>query len=218
MAGMENMGSLFSSVNIGGLLGTLGSIAQIFVIVLVLGGIGFAFLMYSKYSTRVILLRQRGKSTEYLMRKAFRNTKRGVYDVKVKSMLAPGKKIPLPPNDELIAKSGKNDVIILRELADGSLRYCDHPDVSGATFKTLSADYREFDLLDAEATKSRYSKLGFWREHGSSIILLIMVVLFFVLGLMLLKNMQGVSDTLAGAMANYNVLRAPQIIGGNMTG
>lgn len=218
MAGLEGVSGLFSSINIGGLLSTLGTIAQLLLGVIVLGGLAFGFILFSRYNTRVILLRQRGKSTEYLLRKAYRNVKRGVYDVKVKGILAPGKKIPMPPSDDLIAKSGKNDVIILRELSNGDLMYCTHPDVSGVSFKTLSIDYREFQMLDREATEKRYSSKNFWREHGGSIILLIMVVLFFVLGLLLLKNMQVVSDSLAGAMSTMNQIRAPQIIGGNITG
>jgi len=204
-----------------GAVSTLSTLFTYLIIILVIAGIGFVFLMFARYSTRVIILRQRGKATEYLFGRAYRNLKRGVYSIKIKGLLDRKKNLPLPPSDDLIAKNKKNDLIVVREQADGSLTYCTHPDVSGMIFKTISADYKEFDRIDEEATNKRYSSKDFWKENAPTILLIAFCVIFFILGILLMGKMSEAIGAAEGVVELAKSLNVPQIgaqtFGGNVT-
>jgi hypothetical protein len=191
-------GNFLNNFDFGGLVHSLGFVVQFILVLVVLGAIVFVGMMMIRYNTRVVVLRQRGQGTEYVFMKAYRNTKKKIYAVKMKGILGPSKNVPLPPSDDLIAKTGKNDIIIMRELANGDLIYCTHPNVEGATFRTLSADYTEFNLADMEATEKRYSKANWVKENLPTMLLIAFCVIFFVLSIMLMDKMQSAINAVNG--------------------
>lgn len=191
----------FSGDMLSGTISKLGSVAQIVLFVVVLGAVAFIFLMLAKYKTKVILIKQRSGGSEYKFSRAKVNLVKNVYTVKTEGLFGKTKNIPLPDNDSLIAKQGKADLIVIRVLPNGELRYCTHPDVKHVTFQTLSADYRQFDLIDAEETKKRHGTGDWWKEHGGTVMMFGFIVLIFVLLIILLNKFDQIGGSL-GAIAN----------------
>jgi hypothetical protein len=122
--------------------------------------------------------------------------------------------IPLPTSGELVAKSGKNDLIVIRLLPTGELRYCTHPDVTGVVFKTLSADYRQFDLIDEEETKRRISSMNFWKEHGGTILVGGMIAIFVIMAILLMNKFVVIEQAAAQIVAQMKELSCAQVITG----
>ena len=189
-------GDMFS-----GSVGKLATVGKFGIAIAIAGGILFFVMQSLKYNTKVIILKQRSGGTDYVFSRAKKNLAKGVFTVKTNGMFGKTKNLPLPPSDDLIAKTGKNDLIVVRELPNGELRYCTHPDVKSVTFKTLSTDYREFDLIDAEETKKRHGSTDWWKEHGAQIMMAGFIVLIFVLAIILLQKFDDVVAA-AGSVAN----------------
>jgi hypothetical protein len=203
--------AMVSSIDFGGVLGTLGVIVEFVIILLIVGALLFLFLMILRYNTRVIILRQRGQGTEYIFKKAYRNTKKKIFSVKMKGILGPAKNVPLPVNDSLIAKSGKNDIIVMRELASGDLLYCTHPNVEGVTFRTLTADDIEFYLAQLEEAEKRYNKKDWLKENLPTMLLIAFCVIFFVLSILLMDKMQSAINAVNGLTQSAASLHVQQI-------
>jgi len=212
-----NPTQMFSGIGngINNMLGPAASIAKILLIMLIVIVIAIVIITKIKYSTKVLLIRERKGGTEYVLTRAAKDLIKNVYIIKLKGFEKPRvKRIPLPNSGELVAKNGRNDLIAIRELPTGELRYCTHPDVSSVTFKTLSSDYRHFDLLDEEETKKRITTMTFWKEHGQTILQIGGIAVFFLLGIMLLGKFQDVQGAAAQIVAAMNELSCSQVITG----
>ena len=206
MAISDQIGKFSAGDMLAGTMSKLGTVAQIGMFALVAGAVGFFFLMLAKYKTKVILIKQRSGGSEYKFSRAKMNLVKNVYTVKTDGLFGKTKNIPLPDNDSLIAKNGKSDIIVLRVLPNGELRYCTHPDVKHVTFKTLSADYRQFDLIDAEETKKRHGSGDWWKEHGGTVMMLGFIVLIFVLMIILMDKFDQIGGSLGAIAANIGEL------------
>lgn len=209
--GLEDMTSGLSGDMVSGTVGKLATIFKFGLIIAVVGGVGFFLLQFLKYKTKVIILRQRSGGTDYAFSRAKKNLVKSVFTIKTEGLFGKTKNIPLPPSDDLIAKVGKVDLIVVRELPNGELRYCTHPDVKNVTFKTLSADYREFDLIDAEETKKRHGTVDWWKEHGAQILMAGFIVLIFVLSIILLNKFDDVVAAAGSIAQQLGTLSTQQI-------
>jgi uncharacterized membrane protein YtjA (UPF0391 family) len=205
------MGGVSAGFN--NMLGPAAGLAKVIFIMVIVIVVAIVIITKIRYGTKVILIRERKAGTEYVLTRAAKDITKNVYIIKMKGFEKPRhKRIPLPNSGELIAKSGRNDLIAIRELPTGELRYCTHPDVSNVTFKTLSSDYRHFDLLDEEETKRRITTINFWKEHGGTIMQIAGIAVFFLLGIMLLSKFQDVQGAAAQIVAAMSELSCSQVI------
>ncbi len=210
---VQMMGGINEGFN--NMIGPAAGIIQAIIAIILIAVLAIIIINKFKYSTKVLFVRERFGGTEYVLTNAAKDSNKNVYVIKMKGFEKPRyKRIPLPVSGELIARTGKSPLIVLRELSTGELRYCTHPDVSGIAFKTLSADYRSFNLTDQEETVKRVTAMTFWKEHGAAIVQVGGMALIFILSIMLLDKFQDVSGAAAQIVAQMKELSCSQVIAG----